>query len=219
MLAAFLSVLIAYLGFMSVVGGAVLARYMLPVVPLVILMMVSTSVAASTLLDMIVGSGGHRLCCGLFSNPPYGFSPEDNLAYRDYVVMHVEAGRFSGDAISRGTRFDRMAGVGRTYPALAWLCQCQCQRWCGFSRPAHRGFFRFRRSTWRPEPANSMTWLWLFRRSTSRAHPLLQNWEFWQRMKERFFGYHRDLLPEDIAQRLGGTIAYHDGTWTGSGSR
>jgi len=39
---AFLSVLIAYLVFMSVVGGAVLARYMLPVVPLVILLMVST---------------------------------------------------------------------------------------------------------------------------------------------------------------------------------
>src|SRR3984893_7281705 len=40
--AAFLSVLLAYLGFMSVVGGAVLARYMLPAVPLVILVWVST---------------------------------------------------------------------------------------------------------------------------------------------------------------------------------
>ncbi len=39
---AFLSVLIAYVGFMSVVGGAVLARYMLPVVPLAMLVMVST---------------------------------------------------------------------------------------------------------------------------------------------------------------------------------
>jgi hypothetical protein len=45
---------------------------------------------------------------------------------------------------------------------------------------------------------------------------LLENWEFWQRMKEKFFGYHRDLLPEHIAQRLGGTIAYRDemnGQW------
>ena len=42
MQAAFLSVLLAYLVFMSAVGGAVLARYMLPVVPLVILALVST---------------------------------------------------------------------------------------------------------------------------------------------------------------------------------
>ncbi len=39
---AFLAVLVAYLGFLSAVGGAVLARYMLPVVPLVMLVMVST---------------------------------------------------------------------------------------------------------------------------------------------------------------------------------
>jgi len=35
-------------------------------------------------------------------------------------------------------------------------------------------------------------------------------------VKEKFFGYHRDLLPEDIAQRLGGTVVYHqerDGQW------
>jgi len=47
-------------------------------------------------------------------------------------------------------------------------------------------------------------------------HPLFENWKAWQRIKERFFGYHRDLLPEDIAQRLGGTIAYHEernGQW------
>jgi len=39
-------------------------------------------------------------------------------------------------------------------------------------------------------------------------HPLLENWDAWQRIKEKFFGYHRDLLPEDIAQRLGGSIPY-----------
>jgi hypothetical protein len=47
-------------------------------------------------------------------------------------------------------------------------------------------------------------------------HALLENWDAWQRIKEKFFGYHRDLLPEDIAQRLGGTIVYHkemNGQW------
>jgi len=47
-------------------------------------------------------------------------------------------------------------------------------------------------------------------------HALFENWDAWQRIKEKFFGYHRDLLPEGIAQRLGGTIIYHkemNGQW------
>jgi hypothetical protein len=47
-------------------------------------------------------------------------------------------------------------------------------------------------------------------------HPLLENWQAWQNIKQRFFGYHRDLLPEDIAHRIGGTIVYSknlNGQW------
>jgi hypothetical protein len=35
-------------------------------------------------------------------------------------------------------------------------------------------------------------------------------------LKEKFFGFHRDLTPEDIAQQLGGTLAYNqqrNGQW------
>jgi len=44
----------------------------------------------------------------------------------------------------------------------------------------------------------------------------MESWGPWRHIKEKFFGYHQDLLPEDIAQRLGGTIAYHkerNGQW------
>jgi hypothetical protein len=44
----------------------------------------------------------------------------------------------------------------------------------------------------------------------------IDDWGAWRRIKEKFFGYHRDLPPEEIAQRLGGTISYHDernGQW------
>src|SRR5208337_1807450 len=94
MQAAFLSVVLAYLGFMSVVGGAVLARYMLPVVPLVILALVSTLWRRARHWKLIVAAVAIAFAAGLFSNPPYGFSLEDNLAYRDYIVMHAEASRF-----------------------------------------------------------------------------------------------------------------------------
>ena len=58
--------------------------------------------------------------------------------------------------------------------------------------------------------------IFVFSTKYQPPHPMLENWEWWRRIKEKFFGYHRDLLPEDVAQRLGGTIAYHDernGQW------
>ncbi len=94
MQAAFLAVVFAYLAFMSVVGGAVLARYMLPVVPLVILALVATLWRRVRHWKLIVGAVAIAFVAGLFNNPPYGFTLEDNLAYRDYIVMHAEASRF-----------------------------------------------------------------------------------------------------------------------------
>jgi hypothetical protein len=47
-------------------------------------------------------------------------------------------------------------------------------------------------------------------------HELLEGWAGWRRIKERFFGYHRDLAPEEIAQRIGGRVLFHkdsDGQW------
>ncbi len=47
-------------------------------------------------------------------------------------------------------------------------------------------------------------------------HELLADWAAWQEIKERFFGYHRDLPPEEIARRLGGRIVFHkeeNGLW------
>ena len=48
------------------------------------------------------------------------------------------------------------------------------------------------------------------------AHPLFEDWEAWQQVKQKFFGYHRDLSPEDIAQKLGGRLVYNkerNGQW------
>src|SRR5574337_408216 len=88
---AFLAVTVCYLLVLAVIGGAVLARYMLPVVPLVIIVWVSTLRRRvlwwRAVLAIVVANFG----VSWFVNPPYGFSLEDNLAYRDYVVMHENA--------------------------------------------------------------------------------------------------------------------------------
>jgi hypothetical protein len=209
MQAALSSVVLAYLAFMSAVGGAVLARYMLPVVPLVILAWVSTLWRRMRFWKIIVAAIAIAFGAGLFINPPYGFSLEDNLAYRDYVVLHAEASQF----------------LSLEYPGArvltAWPASDELSRaWLGYvSRP-----FRVVRIEDFSAPQidlalpvkRSYDAVEVFSTKYQPPHPLLENWEAWQRIKEKFFGYHRDLTPEDVAQRLGGEIAYHNernGQW------
>ena len=78
----------AYVFAMAVVGGAVLARYMLPVVPLVIIVFVSTLRRRVRMWRGVVAIVALGFVAALFVNPPYGFSIEDNLAYRNYIVLH-----------------------------------------------------------------------------------------------------------------------------------
>ena len=91
---AMLSVIVAYVLAMAMVGGAELARYMLPVVPLVILVCVSTLWRRVRLWRGVVAIVALMFVAGWFINPPYGFAPEDNLAYVDYIRLHQRAEEF-----------------------------------------------------------------------------------------------------------------------------
>ncbi|MGI9104098.1 MAG: ArnT family glycosyltransferase [Terriglobales bacterium] len=79
---------------LSVLGGAVLARYLLPVYPLAVV------VGINTLWRRLPGwpAFAAAICAGfivaLLINPPYRFAPEDNLAYADYVRLHEAADVF-----------------------------------------------------------------------------------------------------------------------------
>jgi hypothetical protein len=206
---AFLPVVLAYLAFMSIVGGAVLARYMLPVVPLVILVLVSTLWRRARYWKLIVGAVAIAFIAGLFTNPPYGFSLEDNLAYRDYIAMHAEAGRF----------------LAMRYPGArvltAWPASDELTRpWLGYVSESFHVLriedFSAAQIDTAVQARKHFDVAFVFSTKYQPPHPLFENWDAWQRIKERFFGYHRDLLPEDIAVRLGGAIAYHkeeNGQW------
>jgi 4-amino-4-deoxy-L-arabinose transferase-like glycosyltransferase len=93
----FLVLVLAHVCALSVVGGAVLARYMLPVLPLVILVWVSTLWRRVPAWPLAVA-----LVCAAFAyraevNPAYSFPWEENLAYRDFVLLHRDAARFLED--------------------------------------------------------------------------------------------------------------------------
>ncbi len=207
--AAFAAVILAYLGFMSAVGGAVLARYLLPVLPLIILLMTSTLWRRVRLWKLAVAAVAIAFVASLFTNPPYGFSLEDNLAYRDYVVMHAEASHFLSLRYSH-------ARVLTAWPASDELTR----PWLGYvPRPfpvVRLEDFTAAQIESAAPVLNQFDAALVFSTKYQPPHPMLENWAAWQHTKEKFFGYHRDLPPEQIAQRLGGRILFHkevDGQW------
>ena len=75
----------------SVLGGALLTRYLLPMYPLVLLMAVTTFYRRVPYWQGLALFSAAAFTLGLFINPPYGFAPEDNLSYAHVVRLH-EAG-------------------------------------------------------------------------------------------------------------------------------
>jgi hypothetical protein len=206
---AFLVVLIAYVVAMALIGGAVLARYLLPVIPLVIIAAVSTlrrrlrgwPVAVAVILLAFVAAW--------FWNPPYGFSPEDNLAYRDYIQLHEEGERFLE------ARYP-MARVLTAWPASDELTR----PWLGYiTRPMRLvriEDFSAEEVLSAAEFHSNFDVALVFSTKYEPARPLFGHWRRWEELKTRFFGFHRDLPPAAAAQILGGRIVFSEarhGQW------
>ena len=81
--------------FLSVVGGAMLARYLLPVLPLVYAAMAAAMCIyrgpLKVLCQLALLAG---LIAGNFWNPPYPFPFENNLAFTDFVELQQTAAGF-----------------------------------------------------------------------------------------------------------------------------
>ena len=206
---AFLSVILAYAFAMAVIGGAVLARYMLPVVPLAILICVSTLRRRVQVWPAIVAAIGLAFVAALFANPPYGLSLEDNLAYRDYILLHQRAETF----------------VEARYPTArvltAWPASDELTRpYLGYvTRPVRVvriEDFTAEQLFGAADLRSQFDVALVFSTKYEPPHPLFERWTTWQRWKTEFFGYHRDVPPAAAAQILGGQLVYEDyrtGQW------
>jgi 4-amino-4-deoxy-L-arabinose transferase-like glycosyltransferase len=206
---AFLSVIVAYAFAMAVIGGAVLARYMLPVVPLVIIICVSTLRRRVRVWPAIVAAVALAFVAALFVNPPYGLSLEDNLAYQDYIQLHQRAGNFLEARYS-------MARVLTAWPASDELTR----PYLGYvSRPMQVlriEDFAAQELFAASDQRSKFDAALVFSTKYEPPHPLFDRWETWQRWKTEFFGYHRDVPPAAAAQILGGQLVYEDhrpGQW------
>jgi 4-amino-4-deoxy-L-arabinose transferase-like glycosyltransferase len=77
--------------FFSVLGGALLTRYLLPLYPLVLLLCVNTFRRRLREWTGLVALSAAAFVAGLFVNPPYRFAPEDNLEYATVIRLHQAA--------------------------------------------------------------------------------------------------------------------------------
>ena len=75
----------------SVLGGALLTRYLLPVYPLILLVCVSIWREKLRKWRVLVAITAAAFIAAVWLNPPTSFAPEDNLTYRDMIVVHQEA--------------------------------------------------------------------------------------------------------------------------------
>jgi len=204
----FLAIIIVYVVVLSIIGGAVLARYMLPVVPLVILICVSTIWRRLRAWRIVIAVMAIAFVSALFINPPYGFAPEDNLAYRDYIRLHQRAEAFLQQHYPN-------ARVLTAWPASDELA---------------RPYLGYIHEPMQVVPVEDFSVEQMLSAAAARSRfdvalvfstkyqQHVHRWRLWQEWDSRYFGFHADLTPEAAASVLGGNLVYVEskrGQWVG----
>ncbi|HEY1462644.1 MAG TPA: glycosyltransferase family 39 protein [Terriglobales bacterium] len=206
---AFLTIAIIYVIAMAIVGGAVLARYMLPIVPLVIIIFVSTLWRRVSFWKPIIGAVVLMFAIALYVNPPYGFTFEDNLAYRDYILLHEDAEHFLETHDPHGLTLTAWPGNDEiTRPYLGYVQHPM--------QAVRIDDFTVEQVMSAADSQIPLDAAFVFSTKYQPQHPLLEHWRWWQETKIRFFDYHRDLPPALAARVLGGSIVWQEqrnGQW------
>ncbi|MHB1023846.1 MAG: glycosyltransferase family 39 protein [Acidobacteriaceae bacterium] len=202
-------VLLANLLFFSVVGGALLTRYLLPLYPLVLLECVSTWRRRVRQWWLLVLLSTVAFLAGLFINPPYRFAPEDNLSYRDMIVLQQQA-------IAQIVKQWPQATVLTAWPAsdelrkpeLGYVTKpVKTVEIDDFSLPEMQKALKLDETydtalifSTKYDPPNLLTWMHLGNAQTDA----------------KYFGFHQDLSARQTALLLHGTIVWQaerNGLW------
>ncbi len=207
--AIFAVVIAAQVVFHSLVGGAPLARYLLASLPLVVIICVSTIWRRMRQWPVIIGIVCAGFVLAWFVNPPYPFTLEDNLAYRDYVLLHRRAAALVA------------AHHARERLLTAWPATDELSRpYLGYTKIAVpvvplKDFSAPQLLAAARDPSQFDLAL-LFSTEYEPALDVSRGFPRWQRWQARFFGYHGGLPPEIAAQILGGHVIFREsrnGQW------
>ncbi|HEY1744822.1 MAG TPA: glycosyltransferase family 39 protein [Granulicella sp.] len=193
----------------SILGGALLTRYLLPIYPLILLVCVTTWRARTRRWPWLVALTGASFFAGLWLSPPTSYAPEDSLTYRDMIVVHQEAIDYIAEHFPD-------ARVLTAWPAAAELSRPDL----GYTQRSIKvatieNFTAVEVLKARQEPELFDTALVITTRYTT---PGLRNYllQHPDSRRGRKFATERDLAPAEIASILGGQIVWQDnrdGEW------
>jgi hypothetical protein len=183
----------AYLVMLSMVGGAVLPRYLLPIFPPLVLIAVILiwrlpRPAARSIMVFTAGC----FVWAWFLNPPYPFPFEDNLAYADFIRLHEQGAQFLE------------AQPGNRRILTAWPASDELARpILGYVRQplnvvALGGFGRHEFHSLSPE---SFDCLYLYSRRWEPSNNWLRSFPWLQRLQQRYFEYQPQIPEQELVER------------------
>jgi len=205
------ALLLANALFFSLLGGALLTRYLLPMYPLVLLLAVFTLYRRVRCWQALAALSAAAFFVGLFVNPPYRFAPEDNLSYARVIRLH-QAGIRQLERLYPGATVLSAWPVSDelTRPELGYLQQpYEVYRLEDFT-PA-----QIARAAQEPEKYSAaLVFSTKYDPPSLSLHlgplrfgpPHFGPWN--EAVDERYFGLHHDLPPEEIALELHGDLVW-----------
>ena len=192
----------------SCLGGALLTRYLLPMYPLVLLLALTAMFRRVPYWQALGLFSAAAFIAGLFINPPYGFAPEDNLAYARVIRMEVGgirqlARRYPGSVVLTAWPVsDELTRPELGYVKEPWeVCRIEDFTAAQIDLAASE-----------PEKYSSAL---VFSTKYDPPLPFFGS-KAEEALNERYFGMHHDLSPEEIALRLNGSLEWEDaqqGMW------
>jgi hypothetical protein len=191
----------------SVLGGALLTRYLLPIYPLILL--VCVSIWRTRLWPLLAALTAAAFISALWLNPPTSFAPEDNLTYRDMIVVHQEAVSYVAQNYPDAT-------VLTAWPVAADLFRPDL----GYTDHSIKvtpidnfSAAEIRKAAQEPDHYDTAIVFTTHYVSPPFLHYLLTHPDT---VRGRDFARTRDLMPAEIAAMLGGRIVWKDninGEW------
>jgi 4-amino-4-deoxy-L-arabinose transferase-like glycosyltransferase len=193
----------------SILGGALLTRYLLPLYPLIVLLYVDTWQRHLKQWLLLAALTAVAFLAGIWINPPYGFAPEDNLTYRDMIVLHQQAIQILNQRFPNAT-------VLTAWPATSELARPEI----GYTKHAFKvtaiqNFSLEQMQIAAAEPGNYDTAL-IF---STKWQPLKANLNLGARngpADAKYFDFHHDLRPSEAAALLHGDVVWQgqrNGEW------
>ena len=185
----------------SVLGGALLTRYLLPMYPLVLVVAVSTFSRRVPYWQALALLSAAGFIAGIFINPPYRFAPEDNLEYARVIRLHMAG----------------IAQLNRDFPGstvlTAWPVSDELTKpELGYVKTPYEvyrleDFTEGQVARAADDPGGYSSAL-VFSTKYDPSSVFLTLGPKSEALDQHYFGLHHDLLPESIAVRLKGDLIW-----------